>query len=145
VGQTVVQSLSPSQRLCYRISLSQLDATRNKVHHIVPGMVAQHGFFARRGGKVFTPHSHQLNSPSSTATSTSSANHRRPGVGIGKSIPHKRHHRVPKDSIFGITKGDIRRLARRGGVKRISAGVYDVARHALKDYITDVLPFVNGD
>lgn len=30
-----------------------------------------------------------------------------------------------------------RRLARRGGVKRISADVYDSARIALKSYLTD--------
>jgi len=31
-----------------------------------------------------------------------------------------------------------RRLARRGGVKRISAGIYDESRVALKDYMTRV-------
>ena len=44
--------------------------------------------------------------------------------GLGKvGISGKRHHRkkMTKDSIQGITKPAIRRLARRGGVKRISA------------------------
>jgi len=43
---------------------------------------------------------------------------------LGKvGISGKRHHRkkMTKDSIQGITKPAIRRLARRGGVKRISA------------------------
>jgi len=31
-----------------------------------------------------------------------------------------------------------RRIARRGGVKRISAGIYDDARKALKDYLVMV-------
>lgn len=29
----------------------------------------------------------------------------------------------------------LRRIARRGGVKRISAGIYDDARKALRDYL----------
>ncbi|KAF3767753.1 hypothetical protein M406DRAFT_20457, partial [Cryphonectria parasitica EP155] len=32
-----------------------------------------------------------------------------------------------------------RRLARRGGVKRISAGIYDDVRAALKDRLTNIL------
>ncbi|CAG8573998.1 22326_t:CDS:2, partial [Racocetra persica] len=44
-----------------------------------------------------------------------------------------------RENIKGITKPAIRRLARRGGVKRISAGIYENARSALKDFLTDVL------
>lgn len=39
----------------------------------------------------------------------------------------------------GITKGDIRRLARRGGVKRISGQVYDLVRSVLKIFLEGVL------
>lgn len=45
-----------------------------------------------------------------------------PGRGKGGV---KRHRRVPRDSIQGITKPSIRRLARSGGVKRISGLVYE--------------------
>ncbi|THX80729.1 hypothetical protein D6C81_06785 [Aureobasidium pullulans] len=43
------------------------------------------------------------------------------------------HSKILRDNINGITKGSIRRLARRGGVKRISATIYDEVRAALKD------------
>ncbi|KAL2146906.1 hypothetical protein VTI28DRAFT_1633 [Corynascus sepedonium] len=51
----------------------------------------------------------------------------------------KRHRKIIVDCIRGITKPAIRRLARRGGVKRISGGIYDEARHALKTFLTTVL------
>ena len=41
------------------------------------------------------------------------------GKGLGKGGV-KRHRKVLRDNIQGITKPAIRRLARRGGVKRIS-------------------------
>ncbi|KAL6881182.1 histone-fold-containing protein [Trichoderma novae-zelandiae] len=47
----------------------------------------------------------------------------------------KRHRKVLRDTIHGIST----RLARRGGVKRISAMIYDNARAALKDFLEDVL------
>ncbi|KAM0350256.1 hypothetical protein ACHAPU_003423 [Fusarium lateritium] len=51
----------------------------------------------------------------------------------GKTIlGGKRHRKIVRDSIKGVTKPAIRRLARRGGVKRISAGIYDEIRIALK-------------
>ncbi|KAF1362812.1 hypothetical protein EJ07DRAFT_106292 [Lizonia empirigonia] len=46
---------------------------------------------------------------------------------------------VQRDTILGVTKGDIRRLARRGGVKRISATVYDEVRQAMKARLHDIL------
>ncbi|OCK77392.1 histone-fold-containing protein [Lepidopterella palustris CBS 459.81] len=50
--------------------------------------------------------------------------------GKGKSL--KRHRRILKDNIQGITKGNIRRMARRGGVKRISGTIYEDVRASLK-------------
>ena len=44
------------------------------------------------------------------------------GKGLGKGGA-KRHRKVLRDNIQGITKPAIRRLARRGGVKRISGYV----------------------
>ena len=46
------------------------------------------------------------------------------GKGLGKGGA-KRHRKVLRDNIQGITKPAIRRLARRGGVKRISGLVYE--------------------
>jgi histone H4 len=51
---------------------------------------------------------------------------------LGGKLGGKRHRKVIKDTIRGITKPAIRRLARRGGVKRISAGIYEDIRGALK-------------
>ncbi|KAJ1345962.1 Core component of nucleosome, variant 2 [Parelaphostrongylus tenuis] len=46
------------------------------------------------------------------------------GKGLGKGGA-KRHRKVLRDNIQGITKPAIRRLARRGGVKRISGLIYE--------------------
>lgn len=45
------------------------------------------------------------------------------GKGLGKGGA-KRHRKILRDNIQGITKPAIRRLARRGGVKRISASTW---------------------
>jgi hypothetical protein len=45
------------------------------------------------------------------------------GKGLGKGGA-KRHRKILRDNIQGITKPAIRRLARRGGVKRISASEF---------------------
>ena len=50
-----------------------------------------------------------------------------------------RHRQKQGDNINGITKPSIRRLARRGGVKRISGLVYDETRDALKLFLTNVV------
>ena len=53
------------------------------------------------------------------------------GRGIGKGGA-KRHRKVLRDNIQGVTKPAIRRLARRGGVKRISGLIYEETRGVLK-------------
>ena len=52
------------------------------------------------------------------------------GKGLGKGGA-KRHRKVLRDNIQGITKPAIRRLARRGGVKRISGLIYEETRGEL--------------
>jgi len=49
-----------------------------------------------------------------------------------KRTAQKRHAR---DSIIGITKPAIKRLARRGGVKRISSYIYDDLRTIIKSFL----------
>ncbi|KAI4979139.1 hypothetical protein ZWY2020_015892 [Hordeum vulgare] len=56
------------------------------------------------------------------------------GKGRGKGGA-KRHRKVVRDHLNGITKPAIRRLARRGGVKRISGQIYEEARHVLKVFL----------
>lgn len=58
--------------------------------------------------------------------------------GLGKGGA-KRHRKPLRDNIQGITKPAIRRLARRGGVKRISGLVYEETRGVLKDFVTKVI------
>ena len=60
------------------------------------------------------------------------------GKGLGKGGA-KRHRKVLRDNIQGITKPAIRRLARRGGVKRISGLIYEETRGVLKAFIYSVL------
>ena len=60
------------------------------------------------------------------------------GKGLGKGGA-KRHRKVLKDNLTGITKPAIRRLARRGGVKRISSTIYNEARGVLKVFLTNVI------
>jgi len=46
---------------------------------------------------------------------------------------------VLRDSIQGITKAQIRRLARRGGVKRISGLCYEETRGVLKVFLENLI------
>jgi histone H4 len=46
---------------------------------------------------------------------------------------------VLRDNIQGITKPAIRRLARRGGVKRISGLIYEETRGVLKVFLENVI------
>ena len=59
--------------------------------------------------------------------------------GESKGAAAKRQKKVLKDSIRGITKGSIRRLARRGGVKRISGLLYEEVRGVLKGFVEGVV------
>ncbi|CAD6938763.1 hypothetical protein CF336_g8743 [Tilletia laevis] len=58
------------------------------------------------------------------------------GIGMGGA---RRHVRILRDNIKGVTRPSLRRLARRGGVKRISAAVYDEAREAFHAYLRKVI------
>ncbi|CAI6370493.1 unnamed protein product [Macrosiphum euphorbiae] len=71
------------------------------------------------------------------------------GKGLGKGGA-KRHRKVLRDNICstkhpgllhiqGITKPAIRRLARRGGVKRISGLIYEETRGVLKVFLENVI------
>jgi len=61
------------------------------------------------------------------------------GMGLGKGVAAKRHRKLLKDNIMGVTKGDIRRLARRGGVKRISGTIYDEVRNVVKIHLETIM------
>ena len=59
-----------------------------------------------------------------------------PGRGKGGV---KRYRKVLRDNIQGITNPAIRRLARRGGVKRISGLIYEETRGVLKVFLENVI------
>ncbi|WZH41063.1 histone-fold-containing protein [Fusarium acuminatum] len=60
--------------------------------------------------------------------------------GGGKTVlDGKRHRKILRDNIQGIRRRKYRRLARRGGVKRISAGIYEDVRAALKARLETIL------
>ncbi|KFY07130.1 hypothetical protein V492_07420 [Pseudogymnoascus sp. VKM F-4246] len=82
------------------------------------------GAFGGAGKSRFTPGGKGTAVPNSSGTR---------GVGA------RRHRKIMRDSIHGITKNDIKRLARRGGVKRISAMIYDDTREAMKAHLQMIL------
>uniref|UniRef100_A0A8C2E5N9 Histone H4 n=1 Tax=Cyprinus carpio TaxID=7962 RepID=A0A8C2E5N9_CYPCA len=60
------------------------------------------------------------------------------GKGLGKGGA-KRHRKVLRDNIQGITPPAIRRLARRGGGKRLSGLIYEETRGVLKVFLENVI------
>jgi histone H4 len=58
------------------------------------------------------------------------------GVGRGGA---RRHRTVLKDTVLGVTNAAIRRLARRGRIKRINGLFYDETRCVLKTYLEKVI------
>ncbi|EGC39086.1 hypothetical protein DICPUDRAFT_13462, partial [Dictyostelium purpureum] len=58
---------------------------------------------------------------------------------VGGKVGAKRHKKAQKEHINGITKPAIRRLARRGGVKRISFPIYEETRNVLRTFLTNVI------
>ena len=60
------------------------------------------------------------------------------GKGLGKGGA-KRFRKGGSGNITGITKPAIRRLARRGGVKRISGKIYEESRQVIKGFLQNVV------
>ena len=63
------------------------------------------------------------------------------GMGGGKSGAKRLDfgRKTLRESILGITKPAIRRLARRGGVKRISSYIYEETRAVLRSFLENVV------
>ncbi|XP_067653942.1 uncharacterized protein [Haliotis asinina] len=51
----------------------------------------------------------------------------------------RQHRMVLRDYLGAITRNSIRRLARRGGVKRMSKPVYEEVRVVLKKFLDDLI------
>ena len=58
---------------------------------------------------------------------------------LGKGYAMKRHRKLLRNNVDGISKKAIRRLARRGGVKRMNGLIYDEIRVALKGFLHNVI------
>ncbi|CAJ1442293.1 unnamed protein product, partial [Effrenium voratum] len=82
-----------------------------------------------------------LGSGAMTDTTTSSRKSKLHKAEAADDVPlgKGRDRRVLRESIQGITKPAIRRLARRGGVKRISGLIYEETRGVLKSFLETVL------
>jgi len=50
-----------------------------------------------------------------------------------------RHRNILWNNIQGISKNDIKRLARKGGVKRINGLIYDEIRCSLRGFLTNII------
>ena len=61
------------------------------------------------------------------------------GKGIGKIAAKRNSRKTARPLLEGITKPAIRRLARRGGVKRISYLIYEYSREILKHFLEGVI------
>ena len=57
----------------------------------------------------------------------------------GKGGAKRMTQKSLKATIMGVTKPAIRRLARRGGVKRISSLIYDETRLVLRTFLENVI------
>ncbi len=69
----------------------------------------------------------------------SSSPSRRPRRLVRLSADRRPHSLQLRDNIQGITKPAIRRLARRGGVKRISGLIYEETRGVLKIFLENII------
>jgi histone H4 len=99
------------------------------------------------GGKTLALLQQVRDAAFGSSSGTSSSASPKPSVQAGRGkagkglsrYSAKRHRKVLKDNIQGITKPAIRRLARRGGVKRISGLVYEETRNVVKDWLTLII------
>ena len=58
---------------------------------------------------------------------------------LGKALPRRHQRKILRDNIQGVTAPAIRRLARRGGIKRIDGKVYEETRQVLKLYLVKII------
>ncbi|KAF0921496.1 hypothetical protein E2562_007034 [Oryza meyeriana var. granulata] len=113
------------------------------ITRIVPSSLSQKPPHATSSHLITTPAQQQRPTTSHVSSSRAAARgddvgERQGGKGLGKGGA-KRHRKVLRDNIQVITKPAIRRLARRGGVKRISGLIYEETRGVLKIFLENVI------
>ena len=89
--------------------------------------------------KVFIPFHFTAKTTSTDTTTSNTMSGRGKGRKGLKEGGAKRHRKILRDNIQGITKPAVRRLAPRGGVKRISGLIYEETRDVLKNYLESVI------
>ena len=80
-----------------------------------------------------------LATPACKRVSIQSCSSGRGGKGLGKIGAKKRHRKVTRDNLQGITKPAIKRLARAGSVKQVSGLLYDETRNILQEFLNGVV------
>ncbi|PRW20439.1 Histone H4 isoform C [Chlorella sorokiniana] len=142
-----VQQLSSQSNSLYPFSLKKVLSAKlarsesgGVVHHLK--LVLSHGTMPDSTYEVEVANpggSYKLqSSKQGRARWTTMSGRGKGGKGLGKGGA-KRHRKVLRDNIQGITKPAIRRLARRGGVKRISGLIYEETRGVLKVFLENVV------
>ena len=80
-----------------------------------------------------------VESPPANPQPSNSNSHSHQLVPVVPVTPTRRRRNVLRDNIQGISKPEIRRLARRGGVKRLSGLIYEETRGVLKVFLKNVI------
>ncbi|XP_029948750.1 uncharacterized protein LOC115389491 [Salarias fasciatus] len=106
------------------------------VRLLLPGELAKHA--VSEGTKAVTKYTSSKGHSVLRLRELKMSGRGKGGKGLGKGGA-KRHRKVLRDNIQGITKPAIRRLARRGGVKRISGLIYEETRGVLKVFLENVI------
>ena len=112
---------------CQEIFISNIfGQTLNYFHRLSKTGFPRENIFNRTPHRIYSHHSKKMSGRG------------KGGKGLGKGGA-KRHRKVMRENIQGITKPAIRRLARRGGVKRISGDIYEEVRTVLRHFLEGVI------
>jgi histone H4 len=148
--QSPAQTPVPAPQPLYQAVVSQRVPSQTPAPVAVPSPVAvaapapQVASPVRSTAPAFSPppmHGGKVPRHTSAATPTHVPAPSTGRVGVGKGRVssslggQKRHRKIVRDSIQGVTKSSIRRLARRGGCKRLSGLIYDETRNVLQSFL----------
>ncbi|XP_063115784.1 uncharacterized protein LOC100733876 [Cavia porcellus] len=126
----------PADKKTYSKSQGGEAGTKRREQRFVPASLLQ--FPKRSAEGVFKGLQRRSSLLKHAQSSVRMSGRGKGGKGLGKGGA-KRHRKVLRDNIQGITKPAIRRLARRGGVKRISGLIYEETRGVLKVFLENVI------
>ncbi len=122
----------------YVLTSASNDAPELKRAFVVVALYQNEPATGVNGKSILVFNSHNFQNNKSKKKQLNMSGRGKGGKGLGKGGA-KRHRKVLRDNIQGITKPAIRRLARRGGVKRISGLIYEETRGVLKVFLENVI------